>query len=162
MSTDRLATYLNDHLVGSVLALELVDHLMAQESGTPLGQALTQLRREIGADQDTLRDLLRRLGAGEGVLGKAAAWLTEKVSRIKLSPSGDTNRALALVEALETLALGIHGKLALWRALADVAGVDARLRGVDFARLERRAREQHDRVEGWRLDAARAAFASEE
>jgi hypothetical protein len=63
-----------------------------------------------------------------------------------------------LLEALETLALGIQGKLALWRALATATEQVPELRKMDLAQLERRAREQHERVEAQRLQVARTAF----
>jgi hypothetical protein len=51
--------------------------------------------------------------------------------------------------------MGIHGKRALWRALRVVVSKHAVLRDLDLDLLERRAVEQHDRVEEWRLEAAR-------
>jgi hypothetical protein len=65
---------------------------------------------------------------------------------------------LGTFEALEALALGILGKLALWRALAVSAAADARLRGVDFDHLAARAQAQHARVEERRLEAARVVL----
>jgi hypothetical protein len=55
-------------------------------------------------------------------------------------------------------ALGILGKLALWRALAAIAESDARLPGVDFEHLMARAERQHARAEELRLQAVRGAF----
>jgi hypothetical protein len=63
-----------------------------------------------------------------------------------------------LLEALEGLALGITGKQLLWRALQSASDTTPQLRGLDYARLEQRAREQRDRVEEKRLAAAREAF----
>ena len=59
---------------------------------------------------------------------------------------------------VETLALGLLGKLALWRALLEVAPSDARLSGVDFQALAERAEAQHAHVEGQRLALARPAL----
>jgi hypothetical protein len=61
------------------------------------------------------------------------------------------------LEALEMLAIGIQGKLALWRAL-QVAG-NSRLTGVDYDRLSARARAQFDEVENRRLEAAQVVLA---
>jgi hypothetical protein len=83
-------------------------------------------------------------------------WLSDKVSRVKLggrSPSG-----FGIFEALEFLQLGIHGKWALWQALAVVAATDERLRGADFLRLATRAATQESQVEQQRLHAARLVF----
>jgi hypothetical protein len=58
------------------------------------------------------------------------------------------------MEMLETLALGISGKLKLWVALEHVAPRYPELAGVDYPGLQARAREQHDLVEDLRVKAA--------
>jgi hypothetical protein len=157
MSTRSLTTYLNDHLAGSVAGLELLDHLIERHAD-PWAALLAGLRGEIEEDQTSLRDLLRRLGAAESSTKAALGWVSEKlgVARRTLSPGYEAE--LATLEELETLALGILGKLKLWRALAIGAGAQPALQGLDFARLEQRAQNQHERVEALRLDAARAAL----
>ena len=60
------------------------------------------------------------------------------------------------LEALEALAVGIQGKLALWKALEVSA--DSRLSGVDFEQLRGRALAQHGEVEARRLEVARAVL----
>jgi hypothetical protein len=82
-----------------------------------------------------------------------SAWVAEKVSRLKLKR--DASDDLGTFEALEFLALGIQGKLALWRALAVVSPGDARLRHMDFDYLAARAETQHSQVEERRIEAAR-------
>jgi hypothetical protein len=52
--------------------------------------------------------------------------------------------------------MGIQGKRAMWRALRVVVHKHPSLYGLDLDLLERRAVEQHDRVEEWRLEEARA------
>ena len=52
---------------------------------------------------------------------KATAWLTEKVTELKLRLDDPAGGALRLLEALEAVSLGIEGKRALWRALAAAA-----------------------------------------
>jgi hypothetical protein len=87
-----------------------------------------------------------------------ASWLGEKVSRIKLGH--EKQDGLAAFEALEFLVIGIHGKQVMWRALAEVAQSDARLRDMDFEGLAARAQLQHDKVDQRRLEAARVALQS--
>jgi hypothetical protein len=131
MSSNALRTYLNDHLAGSVAALELLDHLTDLHSDPDRKRFFTGLRAEVEEDQNVLQQLREKIGGKEGTARKAAAWLTEKFGQ---------------------------GKLALWRPLAVVADRIARLQGVDFARLEQRAIQQHERVETQRLQAARVAL----
>jgi hypothetical protein len=72
----------------------------------------------------------------------------------RLTGSPELTRLLEM----ETLSLGIEGKLAMWRALKAIAGADARLAGTDFDRLIDRARQQRKRLEPHRLEAAAGAF----
>jgi O-acetylhomoserine/O-acetylserine sulfhydrylase-like pyridoxal-dependent enzyme len=83
------------------------------------------------------------------------------MGRAKLLLDDRGEGQLRVFEGLETLALGIQGKLALWRALAAVADRVPQLRGVDFAQLQQRAVQQHQRVEDQRLQSARAALGSD-
>lgn len=155
MSSTALRIYLTDHLAGAAAALDLVERLTRMARGEDR-RFFAGLGREIGEDEATLRDLLRRVRGRESPLRRAAARLSEKIGRTKLGLDESRAGGLLRLEALEMLGLGIAGKLALWRAL-DAARVPE-LDGVDWARLERRAREQREGVEARRLDAARAAL----
>ena len=157
--SENLGTYLNDHVAGSVLALELLDHLIDLPEA-PDRKLLTQLRIEIQEDQDALRQLLRSVGAKESTARKAAAWLTEKLGRAKLRIDESGSGELRLLEGLETLALGIQGKLALWRSLATLEDAVPPLKTLDLARLQSRALEQFERVDRLRLDAVRRILGS--
>jgi glycine/D-amino acid oxidase-like deaminating enzyme len=64
-----------------------------------------------------------------------------------------------LLESVEAVALGIDGKLALWRSLSAAAEINAELRGVDYGQLSQRAEEQRERAEKVRLSAAKTALA---
>lgn len=156
MSSMALRTYLNDHLAGSVAALELLDHLADLHPDPEHKQFFTGLSAEVQEDQKVLQRLLDQVGGEESTVRKAAAWLAEKIGQAKLRLDDLGDGQLRVLEALETVGLGIQGKLALWRALATVADRVPRLRGVDFTRLEQRALQQHQRVEAQRLQTARA------
>ena len=152
---ERLHTYLNDHLAGSVAAIELLDDLIKHHSEDRFGKIFRDLCDEIEADQETLRNLIRKLGAEESAMRKAGAWVAEKFSRVKI---GDADDSVELLQALEALALGITGKQLLWRSLGAIAPNFAALQGMDFGELEKRAQEQFERVETLRLEMAREAF----
>lgn len=158
MSSESLSTYFNDHLAGSVVALELLDYLAETAATSEARQFFTTLRREVTEDQQTLQELLQRMGATESRLRKASAWLTEKFGELKLRFHDAKQDGLQQLEALETLGLGILGKLALWNTLETVRDEFAEVRELDLARLQQRAREQYDKVESRRLEAARMAF----
>jgi len=159
---DDLSGYLNDHLAGSVGALELLDRLIETYEGKPLARFFQELRNDVEADQVTLKELIASLGEKESTVRKAGAWIVEKLSRAKIQLSETQDGELGLLLALEGLCLGIHGKRSLWRALATASERAPHLRGPDYARLETRAVEQHDRVEASRLEVAREVFKSTE
>jgi hypothetical protein len=153
----QLATYLNDHLAGSVAAVDLLDHLIKAHEGKPLGKFFEELRTEIVSDQEVLKKLLQRF-AKENALKKAASWIAAKITQAKLRVGGENPGEMGLVQALEALVLGITGKQLLWRALNATLGTSPLLRGADLGKLEERAIEQLERVEARRLEAARDAF----
>jgi hypothetical protein len=154
--SEPLAIYLHDHLAGASLAIDLLGSMRKEHAGEPLGDFAGTLQVEIEADREVLRVLAERIGAGSSALKDFGAWVSEKVSRIKLG--GQSGGDLTTFEALEFLMLGIHGKWALWRALAVIAAKDTRLQGTDFAHLMARAGMQEVHVEQRRIEAARTAF----
>ncbi len=158
MSSDALAHYLQDHLAGSVAALQLMETLADHERGRPLEAELRALHAEVSEEQATLREILGRLGGEESRLKQVAAWLTEKMHVARLALAERSHPALARLDGLESLALGLQGKLALYRALGDVAPAVPALDGYPFGALEARTVAQHAMVERERMAAAREAL----
>ena len=156
MSSDALTTYLQDHLAGSLHAIELLKAMRDHFTGESLGAFASLLLAEIEADRDVLAKLTDSAGGTTGGVKEWGAWLAEKVSRLKLKHGSADG--LGTFEALEFLVIGIHGKRALWRALAAVAPFDSRVQGIDFAELISRAEDQHQKVEEQRLACARSVF----
>lgn len=152
-----LITYLNDHLAGSLAALQLLEHLLEQPAPGAENQ-LRGIRAEIEEDQKVLQGILKSVGGKESPVRKAAAWLTERVGQAKLRLDDSGSGDLRLLEALEALSLGIQGKASLWRALATVRDLRPELQRLDLRQLERRAQDQFERVDALRLRAARAAL----
>jgi hypothetical protein len=106
----ELDSYLNDHLAGSIGALELVDHWSKLCDGKPLAKFLGGLRKDIEADQRTLRELIRALGTKQSSIRPAGAWMAEKFSRARFAIAGDEMGGLRLVLTVETMVMGITGK----------------------------------------------------
>jgi hypothetical protein len=153
---DSLGTYLHDHLAGAAYAIDLVEFMRDQHRGDDLGRFAAEILVVIKQDRDTLRGIAECVGASGNTLKEAASRVGEKVSRFKLGH--DAGSGLATFEGLESLAIGILGKRALWRALAAIAPSDRRLAGVDFDALAARAQKQHDQVDQRRLMVARTAL----
>ena len=152
---DSLATYLQDHLAGSVQAIELLEMIRDRNPGKPLAQFATDLLVEIKEDREALLALARKVGSGSSSMKEMAAWAGEKFARLKMR-QGKT--AFGVFEALEYLEVGIHGKWAMWRVLASLEPTDARLKGTDFDRLAGRAENQHARIDEVRLGLAHDAL----
>ena len=152
-----LNSYLNDHLAGSISAIELIAHWVEVHKGEPLGSFFVETETEIKADQDTLRDVMRTLGVEESKMRQAGAWAAEKVGRARLMIAGDEQGSLGLVLTLEGLIMGVTGKKLMWRALA--AAKLPRLSSYNFEQLQRRAEQQIERIEAERIRTVSQAFA---
>ena len=151
-----LDSYLNDHLAGSVGALELTAHCAELYKGKRLGAFFTRLDTQIRADQDVLRDLMIHLGIEESKVRQAGAWAAEKLARAVLTIAGNERDGLGLLLALEGLIMGITGKALLWRALS--AANLPKLDMFNFERLRRRAEEQKKRAQAEQIRSARRAL----
>ena len=101
---------------------------------------------------------MARLGVPTSAPRRAAAWLAEKLTELKLRLDDPAGGPLRLLETLEAVSVGIEGKRLLWLALAAAAESAPELRVTDYGRLERRAEEQRQRVEVLRPEAARTAL----
>lgn len=156
--TDALDIYLNDHLAGSTLGSDHAHQLEKLAAGTPLGDVMTRVAAEIDEDRDELVALMQRLGVAQSTVKKAGAWVMEKAGRPKFSGATSRDEQLGIFLALETLSLGVAGKLALWEALARIKPTHSELAATDLDRLIIRAREQRATLEEERLRAAEAAF----
>jgi hypothetical protein len=162
LADDHIATYLNDHLAGSVVAIELMENLEAVYAGKPIADFIAKLRADIEADVQELEHLMGRLQISESRTRKASAWLTEKFTQLKLRLDDPADGELRLFESLEALSLGIEGKRSLWLALSAAAEVSPQLRIADYQRLRQRAEEQRERLEAKRLEVAQRALRLEQ
>ncbi len=155
---DDLETYLQDHYAGAVGAIELLDHLGEAHRGKPLGEFFQLLHTDVQADHETLHKIMTALEIDESSVRNAGAWIAEKFGRGKLGFGGGETSGIRLLQALESLFLGITGKRLLWRALQAVHEAEPSLAHTDFDSLEKRAVDQLERVQTQRLEAARATF----
>jgi hypothetical protein len=153
----ELDSYLNDHLAGSVSALELLEHWAHIHDEKPLGDFFRAVEVEIRADQKKLRDVMQSLRIDESNVRKAGAWAAEKIGRVPLMFAGDEPGSIELVLTLEGLIMGVTGKKLVWRTL-DRANLP-QLNIYDFEELQRRAEQQIQRIEAERMRAVSEVFA---
>jgi hypothetical protein len=153
-----LATYLNDHYAGATGGLALARRAASENEGSELGAFLTELGDEIEADRATLGEIMSALGVGTDRTKVIAARVFERVGRLKPNAQLRGYSPLSPLVELEVLGLGIRGKLALWRALGEVAGTPP-LDAEQLADLAARAERQVADLEARRLEIARSALA---
>jgi hypothetical protein len=139
-----LGIYLNDHFGGSTGGVQMARRARDANEGTEFALPLAVVCREIEEDRATLETVMEELGIGRSRVKPALAWLGEKVGRLK--PNGRLRgySPLSRVVELETLVLGITGKLRLWRLLDRVLDGES---AADLPALAARAEGQRDRVE---------------
>jgi hypothetical protein len=161
MDRKLLGIYLNDHLAGSTVGLELAKRARGSNEATEYGEVLERVAKEIEEDRETLKRLMSELGIRRDHPKVTVAWIAEKFGRLKPNGRLLSYSPLSRLVELEALALGISGKLSLWDALAEVAGEDARLDPEELRRLAERAERQRKEVWQLRQRAAREAFAAQ-
>ncbi len=133
MSNKRLKIYLEDHLGLMVGELELIDRCRGSNSGTPLAEFLRKLENEVTAQKTITHDILRRMGSGdslEGRIKQGAAWLAEKLGRLKLNDSLLSYSPLSRVIELEGLAVCALERVALWDNLDAQSSHTPALTGI--------------------------------
>lgn len=158
MSHKHVTTYLSDHLAGAVGAIALMEHLEKVYANTDVARVIAGVRADVEADREKLKALATTLDVNVSTPRKVAGWMGEQMAQLKLHLDDSSDGTLYLLEALDGLAMGIDGKLALWHGLAAAAVNMPSLRGLDYEHLAQRAQDQRKRIEPARLDATRAVF----
>ena len=152
--TELIGIYLNDHLAGATAGTALA-HRVAHRHGDAASQdSLQRLAGEINADRRALLEIMALLGVPVRHYKTTAAWLGERVGRLKFNGRLRTRSPLSDLEELELLRLGVEGKAAGWRTLRELAGAEPRLNPARLDELLTRARAQADQLEELRVRAA--------
>jgi hypothetical protein len=153
-----LSIYLNDHLAGSTVGVELAKRAAGSNKGTPVGEALGSLAQDIEEDRRDLEAIMGALRIKKSPLKSSLAWVAEKGGRLKLNGRLVGYSDLSRLEEIEGLKLGVEGKLALWRSLERIAPSIEELPSNDLERLIKRAEDQRERLETLRMAAVDQAF----
>jgi hypothetical protein len=154
-----LGIYLNDHLAGSTLGVELAKRSLRSNRGTEFEGFLERLLQEIVEDRQALERYMAARGVQRSRVKPLFALLGERAGRLKPNGRVTGYSPLSRVVELEGLMLGVSGKLALWRLLRDLDGAGPAAAGVDFGELERRAERQLEELDERRREAGRLALA---
>jgi hypothetical protein len=158
ITTDQLTIYLADHYAGATFGVQLARRARGENEGTPYGDFLARLAAEIEEDRAELETIMGKLGVGRDPLKVTLAWAGEKLGRLKLNGHFRSYAPVSRVLELETLVAGVSGKLALWRALKEIAPDEPRLDEEQLEVLAERARRQLAGLRDQQRRAASAAF----
>ncbi len=152
-----LAIYLNDHLAGATLGVELARRLQSSNQGDPeMGGPLARVCKEIEADRENLERLMDHLQVGRDQVKPVLAKVAERLGRLKLNGQFLGYSPLSRVLELEVLSGLVGAKMQLWNALEQSLGES--LEGFDFHGLAARADNQGQRLEDLHLAAAQRAL----
>jgi hypothetical protein len=154
----RLAIYLNDHLAGATIGVQLARRAARENEGTELGEFLRGLGAELDEDRTQLIELMRHQKIARSRAKHAAGWTLEKLGRLKLNGQLAGYSPLSRLLELEGLAAGTEVNRGLWSALAELSREEESLRQLDYDALAERARCQRERLEPHRLTAAAQAL----
>lgn len=154
---DRLAIYLNDHLAGATVGVEVARRTKGSNEDDPdFGPPLTEICAEIEADRETLRAVMDQLDIGQSKVKPLGATLGERLGRLKLNGQLRGYSPLSRLDELELLQIGVSGKRRLWRALEHTHSKD--LSDFDLGALAERATGQLRYLETLHLKAAALAL----
>jgi hypothetical protein len=119
-----LRIYLDDHLAGAASGARLARKVAQRSAGTAEHAGFARLAADVEADRVALMQLRGSLGLRRRSPKELVGMSAECVSRLKFTLMSARDASAGRLLELETLALGIQGKLAMWRAL------DARAPGM--------------------------------
>jgi hypothetical protein len=159
MADKAMQVYLNDHLAGAMFGSDLARQIESQSDEAQLGTRMAEVAMQIEEDQESLSDLMQRMGVTKNPIKQATTWVAEKASRVKLTGASSGDGDVGLFMALETLCLGVEGKASLWRMLKDVHGRYPELDVSELDVLSARAEAQREVLERERRAAGRRALA---
>ena len=132
-----LGIYLNDHLAGATAGTELARRMAASGHLPDPPGALPSLASEIAEDRAALLEMMAALHIPVRSYKVYAAWIGEKVGRIKPNGRLRARSPLSNLEELEFLRLGVEGKAAGWRTLRVAADRDSRALSRAAGRADR-------------------------
>src|SRR4051812_10684420 len=156
MAYSALDTYINDHIAGATAGTNLAKIAAEEHQTDEHGPFFSEIYAEIQADFDTLQELASALGVEESASKSALAEIGSKGMAPKFT-AGDDDELNAFV-TLETLSIGVEGKVCMWKALRTVAGDYSAFEQFDVDELLARAEAQREKLEAQRQKLAPQAL----
>lgn len=151
MDEQALRIYLDEHMVGARTVTQLVDRRLDDGIGP---EWLRTFRADLTEDRQVVEGIAERLGSSGVVPSHLAGTAAQVAVRGALRVTEQLHASLRDLLEFETMFVGVQGKAALWRALRLWTDHPA-LAGVDLDHLEQRAMDHAQRLEAFRIGAAR-------
>ncbi|GAB3593671.1 hypothetical protein CFAEC_00175 [Corynebacterium faecale] len=127
MSRDLLQLYMSDHLTGATAGVGRINRMANDFVDTPMFGRLGRLVDEISAERDFLERLINDLGLQQKPHRQAAAWVGERVARIKSDGRILDRSPMTMLLETELMRGAVTGKLGGWEVLlehAETLGLD--------------------------------------
>ena len=90
---------------------------------------------------------MQALGVRQAAWKTTAAWVAEKLGRVKLNGALVAYSPLSRLEELETLRAGVQGKASMWRALSEASTSIPKVTRREMQALLERAIGQAERLD---------------
>jgi hypothetical protein len=162
MNVKRLRIYLDDHLALMVGETELIRRCLGSNEGSPLGEFLRQLHKDVAVQKSVAQDIIHRISGKitfDSRLKQGAAWFAEKAGRFKMNGSFLSYSGLSRLVELETLAAAAQERVGFWDNLDAVARHDSRLAAMKCSSLRDQSQGHLNELNIRRRFAAVEAFA---
>lgn len=156
MAYSGLDTYLNDHIAGATAGRNLAKMAAQEHQTDEHGPFFSEIYAAIEADYGTLQQLASALGVDESAGKTALAEVGSKLMGPKFT-AGDDDDLNAFV-TLETLSIGVEGKVCMWKALKTVAADYPAFGNFDVDALLASAISQREKLEEQRQKIAPRAL----
>lgn len=158
MSVSARTIYLDDHLALMTGELELLERVQGENSGSALGESVKQFVGEVTRQQDRVRQVLRAAGGNSNSIKQAAAWLGEKIGRLKPNGGFSGYTDLARVIELETLMSLAFARILMWSVVRRTEALQLSLSPSELATFEEQSQAQLEKLQEHHRIAMDAAF----
>lgn len=157
MNRHLFGVYLSDHFTGATVGLERMERMTRGYRDTPFHAELAEATEQLRGERELYRDLLHRLAVPRRTHRQVAAWLGEKVGRLKLNGRVVERSPLSAVLEAELMRSAVVGKISGWwtlREYADEIGLDA----TQFGELIDQGHRQLEMLERFHAYTRERAF----
>ena len=142
LDRETLEDYLNQHLLGSRSGVKMFRTAADTWNGTECADRLVQLADQVAADQQSLEELIARLGLKTPALQEAVGQVAEVAGRLNpVNLTRSKGNGWTQVE-LDLLQGALQAKAAMWDVLAELADHTSELDRSEMERLYQVAQEQ--------------------